>query len=152
MKKIIAMLTVLVVAALAGCGGGGSKKVVLITMDSSDRHWVSVDAGAKEAAEKLGNIEYKWMAPDKKDDAQQIERINNAVADGAAVIGGVSTLGGTGLLSGVIVGAGIWGVLQNGLQFAGAPVAIRNIVIGVIVVISVLLDVVIRTGQKKKAP
>ncbi|MBO7393128.1 MAG: ABC transporter permease [Abditibacteriota bacterium] len=67
----------------------------------------------------------------------------------AAVIGGVSTLGGTGLLSGVIVGAGIWGVLQNGLQFAGAPVAIRNIVIGVIVVISVLLDVIIRTGQKK---
>ncbi len=86
MKKIISLISIIAVAAtLIGCGGG-TKKVVLITMDSSDRHWVSVDAGAKEAAAKLEGVEYKWMAPDKKDDAQQIERINNAVADGAAVI------------------------------------------------------------------
>jgi len=69
----------------------------------------------------------------------------------ASVIGGVSTLGGQGLLIGTVVGAAIWGVLQNGLQFAGAPVAMRNIIIGTIVVISVLLDVVIRTGQPRKA-
>lgn len=72
----------------------------------------------------------------------------------ASVIGGVSTLGGQGILLGTVVGAAIWGVLQNGLQFAGAPVAIRNIVIGVIVVVSVLLDVIVRTGsfkRKKKA-
>lgn len=68
----------------------------------------------------------------------------------AAVIGGVSTLGGQGLLVGTVIGASIWGVLQNGLQFAGAPVAIRNIIIGTIVVISVLLDVVIRTGKTRK--
>lgn len=68
----------------------------------------------------------------------------------ASVIGGVSTLGGQGILLGTVVGAAIWGVLQNGLQFAGAPVAIRNIVIGVIVVVSVLLDVVVRTGKTKK--
>jgi ribose transport system permease protein len=68
----------------------------------------------------------------------------------ASVIGGVSTLGGQGLLIGTVVGASIWGVLQNGLQFAGAPVAMRNIVIGTIVVISVLSDVVIRTGKPKK--
>jgi len=68
----------------------------------------------------------------------------------AAVIGGVSTLGGQGLLGGVVIGASIWGVLQNGLQFAGAPVAMRNIVIGVIVVVSVLLDVIIRTGKPRK--
>ena len=65
----------------------------------------------------------------------------------ASVIGGVSTLGGQGILLGTIVGAAIWGVLQNGLQFAGAPVAIRNIVIGVIVVVSVLLDIIVRTGK-----
>ncbi len=71
----------------------------------------------------------------------------------ASVIGGVSTLGGQGLLIGTVIGATIWGVLQNGLQFAGAPVAMRNIVIGVIVVVSVLLDVLIRTqfSVKKKA-
>lgn len=66
----------------------------------------------------------------------------------ASVIGGVSTLGGQGILLGTVIGASIWGVLQNGLQFAGAPVAIRNIVIGVIVVLAVLLDIVVRSGSK----
>ena len=67
----------------------------------------------------------------------------------ASVIGGVSTLGGQGILLGTVVGASIWGVLQNGLQFAGAPVAIRNIVIGIIVVVSVLLDVIVRSNKTK---
>ncbi len=71
----------------------------------------------------------------------------------ASVIGGVSTLGGTGRLIGTVVGAAIWSVLQNGLQFAQAPVAIRNIVIGIIVIVAVLLDIVIRRGSglKKKS-
>ena len=68
----------------------------------------------------------------------------------ASVIGGVSTLGGQGILLGTIFGAAIWSVLQNGLQFANAMVGIRNIVIGAIVVISVLLDVVIRSGKWKR--
>lgn len=68
----------------------------------------------------------------------------------ASVIGGVSTLGGQGILLGTVIGASIWGVLQNGLQFAGAPVAIRNIVIGIIVVVSVLIDVLVRSGKRKK--
>ncbi|NCD06588.1 MAG: ABC transporter permease [Spirochaetia bacterium] len=67
----------------------------------------------------------------------------------ASVIGGVSTLGGQGLLFGTVIGASIWGVLQNGLQFAGAPIAIRNIVIGIIVVVSVLLDVIVRSNKSK---
>jgi len=65
----------------------------------------------------------------------------------ASVIGGVSTLGGRGILLGTVIGASIWGVLQNGLQFAGAPVAIRNIVIGIIVIVSVLLDIVVRNDK-----
>ena len=68
----------------------------------------------------------------------------------ASVIGGVSTLGGQGILLGTVVGASVWGVLNNGLQFAGAPVALRNIVIGIIVVVSVLLDVVARNGKFKR--
>ena len=67
----------------------------------------------------------------------------------ASVIGGVSTLGGQGTLLGTVIGASIWGVLQNGLQFAGAPVAIRNNVIGIIVVVSVLMDVVLRGGKPR---
>lgn len=68
----------------------------------------------------------------------------------ASVIGGVSTLGGQGILLGTVIGASIWAVLQNGLQFAGAPVAIRNIVIGVIVIVSVLLDIVVRGRNPRK--
>lgn len=67
----------------------------------------------------------------------------------ACVIGGISTLGGTGNLAGVIAGAGIWGILQNGLQFAGAPVALRNIIIGIIVILAVMLDIVTRTNSRK---
>jgi len=73
----------------------------------------------------------------------------NAVA--ASVIGGVSTLGGQGILLGTVVGSFIWGVLNNGLQFAGAPVAIRNIVIGIVVVVAVLIDILVRSGKEKSA-
>jgi ribose transport system permease protein len=70
----------------------------------------------------------------------------------SSVIGGVSTLGGQGLLLGTAVGASIWSVLQNGLVMVNAPVAIRNIAVGIIVVISVLLDVVVRKGNWKRRP
>ncbi len=60
--------------------------VYLITMDQMDQHWVNVDGGAKKAADELGNVDYKWLAPDVKDDAKQIECINNAVAGGADAI------------------------------------------------------------------
>ncbi|MGX8709651.1 substrate-binding domain-containing protein [Caproiciproducens sp. R1] len=111
-KKILAILlcAAMAVTAFAGCGQAANPasaentasagdagsaaapasdkkiKVILITMDSLDQHWVSVDKGAQKAVAELGNIEYKWMAPDKKDDAQQIERVNNAIADGADAI------------------------------------------------------------------
>ncbi|MGI6641035.1 MAG: substrate-binding domain-containing protein [Limnochordia bacterium] len=61
-------------------------RIFLITMDQMDQHWVTVDAGARKAAEELGNVIYQWMAPDVKDDAKQIEMINNAVAAGADAI------------------------------------------------------------------
>ena len=74
----------------------------------------------------------------------------------AAVIGGVSTLGGSGSLVGVIAGASVWAILQSGLTFAHVPIAYRNIIIGVIVVVCVLFDVLRRAGggskrAKKKA-
>ena len=71
----------------------------------------------------------------------------------AAVIGGISTLGGSGLLVGVIAGASVWAILQNGLTLANVPVAMRNIIIGIIVVACVLFDIMRRSGMigKKKA-
>lgn len=65
----------------------------------------------------------------------------------ASVIGGVSTLGGQGILVGTIVGAAIWSVLQNGLSMVGSSIGWKNIIIGIIVVISVFVDVLIRSGK-----
>lgn len=70
---------------IAAAGEGAGQKVILITIDSMDQHWVNMDKGCAQAAEELG-CEYKWMAPDVKDDAKQIECVNNAVADGATAI------------------------------------------------------------------
>ena len=94
-KVLAAILSMGVIASMAGCSsgqkeaaasGGGSHKVYLITMDQMDQHWVNVDAGAQKAVKELGNVDYKWLAPDVKDDAKQIECINNAVAGGAEAI------------------------------------------------------------------
>ena len=87
-RKLIAALlaTAMVSSMVATTALADDVNVVLITMDSTDQHWVSVDAGAQKAAEELGGVTYQWMAPDKKDDAQQIERVNNAIAAGADAI------------------------------------------------------------------
>lgn len=94
-KKIIASMMTLALGltVLAGCADtnepsadGDKYKVYLITMDQMDQHWVTVDGGAKKAADELGNVDYTWLAPDVKDDAKQIESINNAVAGGANAI------------------------------------------------------------------
>ena len=70
----------------------------------------------------------------------------------AGVIGGVSPLGGTGILLGTLAGSAVWQTLENGLNMIGAQVGIQRLVIGIIVVVAVLLDVVLRSGQftKKK--
>ena len=68
----------------------------------------------------------------------------------ASVIGGISTLGGQGILLGTVMGASVWGVMYNGLSLVGAPVAWRNIVVGIIVVLSVLIDVLVRSGTFNK--
>ncbi|MFA6775190.1 MAG: substrate-binding domain-containing protein [Sphaerochaetaceae bacterium] len=92
MKKIVSVLLV-VALALTAVNANGQKeatgkswKVQLITMDQMDQHWANVDKGAQKAVTELGNIDYKWNAPATKDDAQQIECINNAVAQGADAI------------------------------------------------------------------
>ncbi|AEE17479.1 substrate-binding domain-containing protein [Treponema brennaborense] len=90
MKKALFVAAALMVSGATLFAGGtkdsGKKKVFLITMDQMDQHWVQVDAGAQAAVKELGNIQYKWLAPDVKDDAKQIECVNNAVAAGADCI------------------------------------------------------------------
>ncbi len=90
MKKLSIVLLVLLVGLSLFAAGAkekdGSFKITLITMDQMDQHWVNVDNGAKKAVAELGGITYQWLAPDVKDDAKQIESINNAVAGGANAI------------------------------------------------------------------
>ncbi|MBO5130412.1 MAG: substrate-binding domain-containing protein [Oscillospiraceae bacterium] len=59
--------------------------MALITMDSIDQHWVTLNEGAQKAASELG-VTVTYMAPNTKDDAQQIEQVNNAVAAGCQAI------------------------------------------------------------------
>lgn len=97
-KKVLAFgLILALVLSMAACSNnnkdsgkapdsGENYKIYLITMDQMDQHWVTVDKGAQEAVKELGNIDYQWLAPDVKDDAKQIESINNAIAGGANAI------------------------------------------------------------------
>lgn len=101
-KKILALTCCLAlgIGLLAGCSSGGSSsgsgsqtpsgsgsqtssdaKIALITMDSIDQHWVTLNEGAQKAAKELG-VTVDFMAPNTKDDALQIEQVNNAVAGG----------------------------------------------------------------------
>ena len=90
MKKTLAILLCLamIVAMFAGCGGttaDESYKIALITMDRVDQHWVTLEEGAMKAGAELG-VEVINMSPNAKDDAQQIEQINNAVSSGCQAI------------------------------------------------------------------
>ncbi|HLV49685.1 MAG TPA: ABC transporter substrate-binding protein [Erysipelothrix sp.] len=95
-KKLLALLIVSLLV-LVGCGSNGGDTpsgengdekylIYLITMDQMDQHWVNLSKGAEAAANELGNVEFKWVAPDVKDDAKQIEAINNAISAGADAI------------------------------------------------------------------
>ena len=89
-KKIFAAL---ICASMIGClaatpvladetvKADGDYKIAVNTMDSVDQHWVSLKEGAEEEA-KADDVTVDFMAPDVKDDAKQIECINNAVAGG----------------------------------------------------------------------
>ena len=90
-KRVLLTALVMVMAALSVFANGaqeqsGNYSVYLITMDQMDQHWVNVNRGAEDAAAELGNVDLTWLAPDTKDDAKQIECINNAVAAGADCI------------------------------------------------------------------
>jgi len=89
-KSLLIVLMALLLVSFGFSQGvaeeSGNKKVYLITMDQMDQHWQHVNAGCEKAAKEIGGIDYKWLAPDVKDDNKQIECINNAVAGGAQAI------------------------------------------------------------------
>lgn len=86
MKKLLTVvLSIALVLVLAASALAAGEQIALITMDSIDQHWVTLNEGAQKAAEELG-VTVTFMAPNTKDDAQQIEQVNNAVAGGYQAI------------------------------------------------------------------
>ena len=86
MKKLLTVvLSIALVLMLAASALAAGEQIALITMDSINQHWVTLNEGAQKAAEELG-VTVTFMAPNTKDDAQQIEQVNNAVAGGYQAI------------------------------------------------------------------
>ena len=58
----------------------------------------------------------------------------------AVIIGGTSLMGGSGTIIGTLIGALIIGVLNNGLTLMNIPDEIKQIIIGVVIIVAVMLD------------
>ena len=72
----------------------------------------------------------------------------------ACFIGGASAYGGTGSIGGVIIGAALMGIINQGMSIAATPVNYQKVVKGIVLVVAVLFDVLMqikRKGGKKKA-
>jgi ribose transport system permease protein len=65
----------------------------------------------------------------------------------AVVIGGTSLAGGEGGVGGTLIGALIMGVLRNGLNLLGVSSFLQQVVIGVVIVVAVLLDTVLKSRR-----
>ena len=114
MKRIFALALALIMAlALVACGGntttnnGGASNggnaggdtgdgealschISLITMDQMDVHWVKLQAAAQATVDEYVaqgyDVTMDWLAPEKKDNAQQIQMIETATNNGSDVI------------------------------------------------------------------
>lgn len=105
MKKFLAAaLALTLVFVVSGCSFGSSSSsssgssssasasaakmnVTLITMDSMDEHWLSVQKGAQDKADELGNIELTFTAPaGKTDPNEQVRMVEDAITKGTSAI------------------------------------------------------------------
>jgi D-xylose transport system permease protein len=73
----------------------------------------------------------------------------NAIA--AAVIGGVSLFGGVGSVWPIILGALIIGSLENGLDLKSQGTDVKQMIEGVVLVLAVASDALIRRAQKRSS-
>lgn len=58
----------------------------------------------------------------------------------AAIIGGTSPLGGSGTILGTMIGAGIMGILRNGLNLLSVNAFWQQIAIGLVIIVAVYID------------
>jgi ribose transport system permease protein len=69
----------------------------------------------------------------------------------AAVLGGTSLAGGEGSVVGTLLGAVLVGTLNNGLNLLGVPTFWQTVALGVVLVLAVLLDVMLRRVAARRA-
>ena len=93
MKKLIALLTVFVLATamLVGCGGGevaDKGTIAVVAKGESHAFWQSVKAGAEAAGAKYGyNITFRGPASESaKDLPSQMEMVQTALSNNASAI------------------------------------------------------------------
>ena len=94
MKKLIALLTVFVLATamLVGCGGGDVAEnkgtIAVVAKGESHAFWQSVKAGAEAAGAKYGyNITFRGPASESaKDLPSQMEMVQTALSSGASAL------------------------------------------------------------------
>ena len=86
-RKLLAMVCAVSMIASLGAAtvyasddvkATGDEKIALITMDSIDQHWITLNEGAQEEAKELG-VTVDFMSPNTKDDAQQKMCIRDSV-------------------------------------------------------------------------
>lgn len=65
----------------------------------------------------------------------------------AVIIGGTNLMGGYGTILGTVIGALIIGVLNNGLTLMNIPDEVKQIIIGLVIILAVLLDRLRRKRQ-----
>ena len=91
--------------------------------------------------------------------AVQIARLNAAVSSlgtgmelnviAAAVIGGTSFTGGVGTIAGALLGALVMQSLVSGMVLMGVDAPIQDVVVGIVLVLAVTLDTIVRRRAAK---
>lgn len=88
MKRITQILCLAMILIQVGCGSSGSAtksddgalRIAVIPKGTSHEFWKSVHAGAKKAAEELGDVEIIWKGPETENDTQgQIAVVQNFI-------------------------------------------------------------------------
>ncbi|MCX6090777.1 MAG: hypothetical protein NTX88_10500 [Candidatus Atribacteria bacterium] len=67
----------------------------------------------------------------------------------AVMLGGTSVLGGKGTVIGSLLGAVLVGIIKNGMVLLNVPALSEGLVIGVLILISVMIDLIRARGESK---
>jgi ribose/xylose/arabinose/galactoside ABC-type transport system permease subunit len=65
----------------------------------------------------------------------------------AVVLGGTSTTGGKGTILGTLLGAILVGIIKNGMVLLNVPALGEGLVIGLLMLISVVIDIIRTQGD-----